>query len=104
MSEYARFLEGSRRDFSRPQTPQSVCTLDIVLLALIITLALTGLFVLFSASDGDWNTVARQARNFVVGFGVFLVVAQIRLILERWAPMLYLAALVLLAGAALRRW
>lgn len=97
MSEYARFLEGSRRDFSRPQTPAERLHLDMVLLAPIITLALTGLFVLFSASDGDWNTVARQARNFVVGFGVFLVIAQIRLdTLERWAPMLYLAALVLL--------
>ena len=56
-----------------------------------------GLFVLFSASDGDWNTVNRQIRNFVVGLGVFLVVAQVRLdTLERWAPALYLAALLLL--------
>ena len=83
MSEYARFLEGSRRDFSRPQTPAERLHLDMVLLAPIITLALTGLFVLFSASDGDWNTVARQARNFVVGFGVFLVIAQIRL--DTWS-------------------
>jgi len=56
-----------------------------------------GLFVLFSASDGDWDTVTRQIRNFVVGFGVLLVVAQVRLdTVQRWAPALYLAALLLL--------
>ena len=97
MSEYARFFEGSSRDLSRPQTPAERLHLDLVLLAPIITLVVLGLFVLFSASDGDWNTVARQARNFVVGFGVFLVIAQVRLdSLERAAPMLYLLALLLL--------
>ena len=56
-----------------------------------------GMFVLFSAADGDWNTIARQGRNFVVGFGVFLVIAQVRLeTLERLAPFLYIAALLLL--------
>ena len=63
----------------------------------MLAIAVVGLFVLFSASDGDWNTVNRQIRNFVVGFGVLLVVAQVRLdTLERWAPALYLAALLLL--------
>ena len=97
MSEYVRFLEGSGRDFSRPKTLAERLHLDLVLLSPIITLAAMGMFVLFSAADGDWDTVARQARNFVIGFGVLLVVAQLRLdTLERLAPMLYLAALLLL--------
>ncbi len=97
MSEYTRFLEGSDRDFSRAQTPAERLHLDVVLLTPVLAIAAMGLFVLFSASDGDWNTVNRQIRNFVVGFGVLLVVAQVRLdTLERWAPALYLAALLLL--------
>ena len=97
MSEYTRFLEGSDRDFSRAQTPAERVHLDVVLLIPVLAIAVMGLFVLFSASEGDWNTVNRQIRNFVVGFGVLLVVAQVRPdTLERWAPALYLAALLLL--------
>jgi len=97
MSEYARFLEGSERDFARAQTPAERLHLDVVLLLPMLTIMSTGLFVLFSASDGDWGTVNRQIRNFVVGFAVLLVAAQIRVdTLQRWAPALYLGALLLL--------
>ena len=97
MSEYIRFLEGSARDFSRPRTPAERLQLDVVLLTPVLGIMTMGLFVLFSASDGDWDTVSRQIRNFVVGFGVLLVVAQIRLdTVRRWAPALYLVALLLL--------
>ena len=97
MSEYTRFLEGSTRDFSRPRTPADRLHLDVVLLTPVLGIMMIGLFVLFSASDGDWDTVSRQIRNFVVGFGVLLVVAQIRLdTVQRWAPALYLLALLLL--------
>jgi rod shape determining protein RodA len=69
----------------------------VVLLTPVLGIMMIGLFVLFSASDGDWDTVSRQIRNFVVGFGVLLVVAQIRLdTVQRWAPALYLVALLLL--------
>lgn len=97
MSEYTRFLEGSTRDFSRPRTPAERLHLDVVLLTPVLGIMMIGLFVLFSASDGDWDAVSRQIRNFVVGFGVLLVVAQIRLdTVQRWAPALYLVALLLL--------
>ena len=97
MSEYTRFLEGSDRDFIRAQMPADRLHLDVVLLLPILAIMTMGLFVLFSASDGDWDTVNRQIRNFVVGVAALLVVAQIRLdTLQRWAPTLYLAALLLL--------
>ena len=97
MSEYTRFLEGSDRDFARAQTPAERLHLDLVLLTPMLVIMTTGLFVLFSASDGDWDTVNRQIRNFVVGFAVLLVVAQVRIdTLQRWAPTLYLGALLLL--------
>ena len=97
MSEYTRFFEGSDRDFARAQTPAERLHLDVVLLLPMLAIMTTGLFVLFSASDGDWDTVNRQIRNFVVGFAVLLVVSQFRLdTLQRWAPTLYLGALLLL--------
>ena len=97
MSEFTRFLDGSDRDFARAQTPVERLHLDVVLLLPMLGIMALGLLVLFSASDGDWGTVNRQIRNFVVGFAVLLVVAQIRLdTLQRWAPMLYLGALLLL--------
>jgi hypothetical protein len=72
MSEYTRFFEGSDRDFSRAQMPAERLHLDVVLLLPILAIMTLGLFVLFSASDGDWDTVNRQIRNFVVGFAVFV--------------------------------
>ena len=97
MSEYARFLEGSSRDLARARTPAERLHLDIFLIAPMLAIMVMGLFVLFSASDSDWDTVNRQIRNFVIGYGVFLVVAQVRPdTLQRWAPALYLGALLLL--------
>ncbi len=97
MSEYARFLEGSSRDLARARTPAERLHLDIFLIAPMLAIMLMGLFVLFSASNSDWDTVNRQIRNFVIGYGVFLVAAQVRPdTLQRWAPALYLGALFLL--------
>lgn len=97
MSEYTRSLPDSERDFARPRSFAEMLHLDVVLLLPMLTVVVLGLFVLFSASDADWNTLNRQLRNFVVGFGVFLVVAQIRVdTIRRWAPALYMVALLLL--------
>ena len=97
MSEYTRFFEGSDRDFAKTQTLTERLRLDVLLLLPMLAIMTTGLFVLFSASDGDWDTVNRQIRNFLIGLAVLMVVAQIRLdTLQRWAPMLYLGALFLL--------
>ena len=97
MSEYTRFFEGSDRDFAKAQTLTERLRLDVLLLLPMLAIMTTGLFVLFSASDGDWNTVNRQIRNFLIGLAVLMVVAQIRLdTLQRWAPALYLGALFLL--------
>ena len=97
MSEYTRFFEGSDRDFAKAQTLTERLRLDVLLLLPMLAIMTTGLFVLFSASDGDWNTVNRQIRNFLIGLAVLTVVAQIRLdTLQRWAPALYLGALLLL--------
>ena len=87
MSEYARYLDDSQRSFARPRTLAQWLHLDLVLLLPLCLIMVLGLFVLFSASDGDWSTVSRQLRNFVVGWGVLLVVAQVRIdTIQRWSP------------------
>ena len=97
MSEYTRFFEGSDRDFAKAQTLTERLRLDVLLLLPMLAIMTTGLFVLFSASDGDWDTVNRQIRNFLIGVAVLIIVAQIRLdTLQRWAPALYLGTLFLL--------
>ena len=97
MSEYSRSLTDSHQGFTRPKTPAERLHLDLVLLLPVLMIMALGLFVLFSASDSDWGTVNRQLRNFIIGFGVLLAVAQVRVdTLQRWAPILYLGALLLL--------
>ena len=97
MSEYSRSLADSHQAFARPKTPAERLHLDLVLLLPVIIIMAMGLFVLFSASDSDWGTVNRQLRNFIIGFGVLLAVAQVRVdTLQRWAPILYFGALLLL--------
>ena len=97
MPEYSRSLIDSHRGFARSKTPAERLHLDLVLLLPVIMIMALGLFVLFSASDSDWGTVNRQIRNFIIGFGVLLAVAQVRVdTLQRWAPILYVGALLLL--------
>ena len=97
MSDYARYLDDSQRSFAPQRSLARWLHLDLVLLVPLILIMALGLLVLFSASDGDWDTVSRQLRNFVVGWGALLVVAQIRVdTIQRWSPVLYLFALGLL--------
>ncbi len=97
MSEYSRSLTDSHQGFAQPKTLAERLHLDWLLLLPMIMIMALGLFVLFSASDSDWGTVNRQLRNFIIGFGVLLAVAQVRVdTLQRWAPIIYLGALLLL--------
>jgi len=97
MAEYSRLLADSQQTFVRAQTPAQRLHLDVILLTPMLLIMAMGLMILFSASDGDWTTVNKQIRNFIIGFGALLVVAQIRIdTIRRWSPALYLAALFLL--------
>ena len=97
MSEYARYLDDSQRSFAPQRSLAQWLHLDLVLLVPLTLIMALGSLVLFSASDGDWDTVSRQLRNFVVGWGALLIVAQIRVdTIQRWSPVLYLFALGLL--------
>ncbi len=90
-----------------------IAHLDPVLLAALGLLIMTGLVVLYSATDGNWSSVLAQVRNILVAFGFLWLVANIPLhYLMRTALPMYALGMVLLIGVALfgevshgaRRW
>ena len=94
-SEFSRSMPLDERDLAESGLFIEKLRLDILLLFPIILIMALGLFVLFSASDGDWTTVLRQLLNLVFGLCVFLVVAQIPIdTLQRWSLMLFLGTLL----------
>ncbi len=87
--------------------------LDPILLLAIGLLLLTGLVVLFSATDGNWGRVSAQLMNIAVALVVLWLMANTPLHwLMRTALPLYLFGMLLLVGVALfgdishgaRRW
>ena len=90
-----------------------VVHLDPVLLAALGLLLLTGLVVLYSATDGNWNRVLAQMTNILVACICLWLVANIPLhYLMRTALPMYIFGMALLIGVALfgevshgaRRW
>lgn len=73
--------------------------LDIPLLVALIALAGLGLVILYSASGQDTDLLIRQGIRLGIAFGAMFVLAQIPShYLEYWAPWLFGAGLILLAG------
>jgi len=70
--------------------------LDVPLLLGLLGLIVTGLFVLYSASGGDIDTVYRQGARISVGLLVLLTLSQVPPhILRIWTPWLYMLGLAL---------
>ncbi|MGH8402362.1 MAG: FtsW/RodA/SpoVE family cell cycle protein, partial [Gammaproteobacteria bacterium] len=71
--------------------------MDGPLLLAIVVLAMTGLAILYGASNQDAGMVYRQAIRLAVSFVVLLAVAQISpQFLRLWSPWLFALGLVLL--------
>jgi rod shape determining protein RodA len=76
--------------------------MDLPLLLLLMVLAGTGLFVLYSASGQSAHYVNRQLSYYGVGLLVMLVTAQVPpRFLERWAVIPYVGGVALLVGVLL---
>jgi len=86
--------------------------LDVPLLLSLLVLIAAGLFVLYSASGGDIDTVYRQGARIAFGLFVMLVLSQVPPhILRIWTPWLYVLGLTLLlatwvfgTGRSTSRW
>jgi rod shape determining protein RodA len=73
--------------------------IDFPLLFLLLALTVYGLVVLYSASGQRLGAVIRQAEYFVVAYTVMLAAAQVSMQrYRRWAPIIYLGGLALLAA------
>lgn len=71
--------------------------IDVVLLSFLLLLAITGLFVLYSASNQHFRTIEFQTARFIISFAVMFLVAQIPpATLQRTALLFYFACLTLL--------
>ena len=109
--------EQAKRVIDQPLWPRVkrvlVQHVDPILMLAIGLLMLTGLIVLFSATDGSWGRVMAQAMNMLVALTCMWLVANIPLhYLMRTALPMYALGMVLLIGVALfgeishgaRRW
>ena len=96
-SDFVRQATGFHSESARGQSISHIIRADRVLLAGVIVLCLFGLFVLFSASDGDLNVIQRQGLVMLVGLVAMLVVAQFDVhTIRGWAPSMYVVGLGLL--------
>ncbi|GJM07538.1 MAG: rod shape-determining protein RodA [marine bacterium B5-7] len=81
----------------RPTTSQTWFKLDTPLFLAISVLIGFGLFMLYSAGNGDWIFIKRQSLNALLAFAAMLVCAQIPPRKYRiWAPWLFSLAFMLL--------
>jgi rod shape determining protein RodA len=76
--------------------------IDGWLLLILLTLAASSLFILYSASGRNWDLLIRQASSFGLGMLGMLIIAQLEpRFMARWVPLAYLAGVALLIGVEL---
>jgi len=104
---------GQRRIPAVSRVLESYFRLDYPLLYTLLTLALLGLTVLYSASGQDIDVVLRQGVRFGLGLFVMLLMAQINPdTLRYWSPWCYVMGLLMLlavlffgeVGKGAQRW
>ncbi len=76
--------------------------LDIPLLVALITLAVIGLVILYSASGQDSDLLMRQGLRLAIAFAIMFALAQVPPhYIEYWAPWMFAGGLLLLIGVLL---
>lgn len=96
-TEYVRQLPDS--GMGRKTSLWERIHIDPVLLVSLLAVCVGGLFVLFSASSGDWGTVYRQAIRFGVGFTAMIIVAQFDpRIFQQWGGAVFALGVALLVA------
>ncbi len=97
--DFLRRMPEASNDLRQRRSFWKMIHIDPTLLLLLLTLTTCGLWVLYSASEGNVRMVQRQLVFFGIAYAGMFVVAQLRLSLVcRWAPFLYLAGIGLLAA------
>lgn len=97
--DYQRQLTSRDADIVRGRGLFERLHLDPVLLVLLVIQIVAGLFILYSGSDGSWETVQRQIIRFGLAFVVMFVFAQLDpLVYRRWSPWLYGVGMIALVA------
>lgn len=95
--DFVRQLPDSAVHFKRSQSIWRIVHIDPILLGMLITLSLFGLFVLYSASGQSESQMKRQIVFSCLAYGAMLVIAQVNLqFLSRWAYWFYALGIILL--------
>lgn len=85
--------------FSRRRSFLQAIHVDIYLLLGLLTLCFVGLFVLYSASGGDWGAVYRQGIRFGIGFVAMFIIAQFDpRIFQQWSGAVFVVGVGLLVA------
>lgn len=95
--DFRRRMPEAHADLRRKAGLLQVFHIDLPLLILLLLTAAFGLTVLYSAAGSELHYVRRQAVFFVMGFVGMVMVAQVPLaMMQRWAPWVYAAGVLLL--------
>ena len=97
--DFLRRMPEASRDLRQRRSLWQVIHIDPLLLFLLITLTVSGLWVLYSASEGNMRMIQRQGVFFIIAYIAMFTVAQVRLsLVSRWSLFLYLGGLALLVA------
>lgn len=97
--DFLRRMPEASSDLRQRRSLWQVIHIDPLLLFLLMILTFTGLWVLYSASEGNMRMVQRQAIFFAIAYVAMFMVAQLRLsLVARWSIVLYLGGVILLVA------
>lgn len=96
-SDFVRQMPGVASHLANRVSIWQRMHIDLPLMLLLMVLTGFGLYVLYSASGQDMDTMQRQGRFFVIAYVSMLVIAQLNLEqIKRLAPLAYIVGVCLL--------
>lgn len=100
--DFLRRMPDAAQMFSRRAALAERLHIDFFLLAILLSLTVLGLLVLYSASGHHLPSVEKQAVFFCIAYVTMFVVAQLPVdFMRRMAPIAYVGGLFLLVGVAI---
>lgn len=97
--DFLRRMPEASYDLRQRRSVWQIMHIDPLLLFLLFTLTVSGMWVLYSASEGNVKMIQRQAIFFCLAYISMFAVAQVRLsLISRWSILLYVGGLCLLVA------
>lgn len=97
--DFLRRMPEASNDLRQRRSFWQLIHIDPILLLLLLVLTVSGLWVLYSASEGNARMLQRQMIFFGIAYIAMFAVAQMRLsLISRWSFLLYLGGVGLLVA------